>query len=117
MKRTTVIAAIAALAVLPLTAASLYQALHHNPDPVADTGRGPYRGSEPPAGIYAPDFTLRTYDGKSVRMAKLRGRVVLTTFVVPTTAWLASGSRLHSAGKRRPLDSIQHPQGSLPSRT
>lgn len=42
---------------------------------------GPYRGSEPPPGIHAPDFTLRDYRGKTIRMAKLRGRVVLTTFV------------------------------------
>ncbi len=42
---------------------------------------GPYRGSSPPAGIRAPDFTLRDYRGKTVRMASLRRRVVLTTFV------------------------------------
>jgi protein SCO1 len=42
---------------------------------------GLYRGSEPPPGIHAPGFTLRDYRGKTIRMAKLRGRVVLTTFV------------------------------------
>src|SRR5439155_25817024 len=42
---------------------------------------GPYRGSRPPAGIRAPDFTLRDYRGQIVRMTSLRGRIVLTTFV------------------------------------
>jgi cytochrome oxidase Cu insertion factor (SCO1/SenC/PrrC family) len=42
---------------------------------------GPYRGSEPPSGLRAPDFTLRDYRGKTVRMSALRGRVVLLSFV------------------------------------
>jgi cytochrome oxidase Cu insertion factor (SCO1/SenC/PrrC family) len=42
---------------------------------------GPYRGSEPPAGLRAPDFTLRDYRGQTVRMRALRGRVVLLSFV------------------------------------
>jgi protein SCO1 len=42
---------------------------------------GPYRGSEPPAGIFAPDFTLRSYRGNVVRMQSLRGKVVLVTFL------------------------------------
>ncbi len=41
----------------------------------------PYRGSRPPTGVHAPDFTLRDYRGKTVRMGSLRGRIVLTTFV------------------------------------
>jgi len=42
---------------------------------------GPYRGSHPPKGVQAPDFTLLDYRGKAVRMANLRGQIVLTTFV------------------------------------
>ena len=42
---------------------------------------GRYRGSRPPTGIHAPDFTLQNYRGQSVRMVRLRGRIVLTTFV------------------------------------
>jgi cytochrome oxidase Cu insertion factor (SCO1/SenC/PrrC family) len=42
---------------------------------------GPYRGSEPPSGLRAPDFMLRDYRGKTVRMRALRGRVVLLSFV------------------------------------
>jgi protein SCO1 len=42
---------------------------------------GPYRGSEPPKGIMAPDFALRSYRGSVVRMRDLRGKVVLVTFL------------------------------------
>lgn len=42
---------------------------------------GPYRGSEPPKGIMAPDFALKSYRGKLVRMSALRGKVVLVTFL------------------------------------
>ena len=42
---------------------------------------GPYRGSEPPPGIQAPDFSLRSYRGPLVRMRDLRGKVVLVTFL------------------------------------
>jgi len=41
----------------------------------------PYRGSEPPTGLRAPDFTLRDYRSRPVRMRTLRGRVVLLSFV------------------------------------
>ncbi len=41
----------------------------------------PYRGSIPPPGVRAPDFTLRDYRGQSVTMSKLRGVVVLLSFV------------------------------------
>src|SRR5439155_7740607 len=40
-----------------------------------------YRGSLPPPGIHAPDFALRSYRGPVVRMATLRGKVVLVTFL------------------------------------
>ena len=42
---------------------------------------GPFRGSEPPKGIMAPDLILRSYRGPVVRMRKLRGKVVLVTFL------------------------------------
>ena len=41
----------------------------------------PYRGSIPPPGIRAPDFTLRDYRGPEVTMRKLRGKVVVLSFV------------------------------------
>ena len=40
-----------------------------------------YRGSIPPPGIHAPDFALRSYRGPLVRMSRLRGKVVLVTFL------------------------------------
>jgi len=42
---------------------------------------GPYRGSEPPKGIMAPDFALKSYRRRLVRMSALRGKVVLVTFL------------------------------------
>jgi protein SCO1/2 len=42
---------------------------------------GSYRGSEPPKGIFVPNFALRDYRGKLVRMSALRGKVVLVTFL------------------------------------
>ena len=42
---------------------------------------GPYRGSEPPAGIEAPDFALRDYTGAPLRMRAFRGKAVAVTFL------------------------------------
>ncbi len=55
---------------------------HSSPDGLASgPGPGIFRGSEPPSGIHASDFTLRSYRGDDVHMASLRGRVVLLTFL------------------------------------
>jgi protein SCO1/2 len=40
-----------------------------------------YRGSRPPEGMRAADFTLRSYTGREVRMADLRDRAVALTFL------------------------------------
>ena len=42
---------------------------------------GPYRGSEPPAGIQLPSFELRSYRGPLVTSDELRGRVLLLTLL------------------------------------
>src|SRR5256885_16361948 len=42
---------------------------------------GPYRGSEPPKGIFVPNFALPDYRGNLVRTRALRGKVVLVTFL------------------------------------
>ena len=42
---------------------------------------GDYRGSEPPARMALPDFTLPDYTGASVSSQELRGKVVLLTFL------------------------------------
>jgi protein SCO1/2 len=40
-----------------------------------------YRGSQPPAGLRLPSFSLRAYSGETVRSADLSGKVVLITFL------------------------------------
>ena len=40
-----------------------------------------YRGSRPPDGMRAADFRLRSYAGREVRMADLRGKAVALTFL------------------------------------
>jgi protein SCO1/2 len=42
---------------------------------------GPYRGSQPPAGIVAGSFRLRSYRGHTVSLRAERGKVVLLSFV------------------------------------
>lgn len=46
-----------------------------------DDAAGEYRGSEPPARITLPDFTLPDYTGASVSSQELEGKVVLLTFL------------------------------------
>jgi cytochrome oxidase Cu insertion factor (SCO1/SenC/PrrC family) len=53
---------------------------HQAPATLA-TSASPYRGSTPPRGLHAPDFSLRSYRGGLVRMRDLRGKVVLVTFL------------------------------------
>ncbi len=70
---------------------------------------GPYRGSEPPAGIKLVDFALRDHEGLIVRSSGLRGKVVLLTFLdsqctesCPVIAsQIARGLELLSAAERR----------------
>jgi len=61
---------------------------------LVDTPAGPFRGSEAPAGIRLPSFSLRDESGRLVREPDLRGRVVLLTFLdaqctesCPVIAW------------------------------
>jgi len=42
---------------------------------------GPYRGSEPPAGIRVPDATLPSYRGGTVSLRALEGKVLVVTFL------------------------------------
>lgn len=51
------------------------------PAPASGPSAGRYRGSEPPAEIRAPDFTLRDYRGGLISMRAQRGKVVLLSFV------------------------------------
>lgn len=45
------------------------------------TGSGPYRGSEPPAGITIVDFALRNVDGRLVQSSDLSDHVIVLTFL------------------------------------
>jgi protein SCO1/2 len=50
-----------------------------------DIGAGSeFEGAVMPAGVRAPDFTLRDQDGKQVSMRALRGRPVIVTFLYTT---------------------------------
>jgi protein SCO1/2 len=49
---------------------------------LARGGEGPdFRGSEPPKGLMLPPFELRDDQGRQVRVAGLRGKVVAVTFL------------------------------------
>jgi protein SCO1 len=81
MKELVIAAVAVALAGVGTVLALLFAAPDSSNSGISGPSARPYRGSRPPAGIKAPDFTLRDYRGQTVRMAGLRGRIVLTTFV------------------------------------
>lgn len=64
-----------------LALGAIFAAHQRGQGPASGPPPGPYRGSEPPPGLRAPDFTLHDYRGQTVRMGRLRGRVVLLSFV------------------------------------
>ncbi len=82
MRRGRLIAAVALAASLVAAAAILALVFApHETRAVAVGPPGLYRGSEPPPGIRAPDFTLRDSLGGVLTMRSLRGTVVLVTFL------------------------------------
>jgi protein SCO1 len=83
MRRPVALAVVAAIAVGVATAfalTALFAQIRPAPD-LPTAVANPYRGSLPPPGVRAPDFTLHDYRGDSVTMSKQRGRVVLLSFV------------------------------------
>lgn len=80
MKRLLVLAGVAALAVGGTVGGLLTTRGSGSTNGLAAPSRS-YSGSIPPAGIRAPDFTLQSYHGRTVRMRDLRGKVVLVTFL------------------------------------
>jgi protein SCO1/2 len=50
----------------------------------AAAGGGGFEGARMPAGVRAPDFTLRNQDGERVSMRELRGKPVIVTFLYTT---------------------------------
>jgi len=80
MKPSVLISIGIALAILVGGSVAVLSARQHSAE-IALPPLSPYRGSIPPPGIRAPDFTLRDYRGSKVTMSKLRGRVVVLSFV------------------------------------
>jgi len=83
MKAPALVAVAVAFAIIVGALTAFLAARRHS---VADVmlQASPYRGSIPPPGVRAPNFTLSDYRDKSVTMSKLRGRVVLVSFVDST---------------------------------
>ena len=114
MKWLAVAATIVVLAAAAAAAALLLASRDSSSGSAGSPPAGPYRGSRPPAGIRAPDFTLRDYRGQTVRMASLRGRIVLTTFLDSAChdtcpiilARLARGLRLLDPQTRRSVTAL-----------
>ncbi len=82
MRRTLVAAGVLAIVVVvPLVAVLAFR--DGGGTSVAAEGPGPgrYRGSEPPGVNTLPLFRLETFGGKLVDSGKLRGKVVVVTFV------------------------------------
>ena len=80
MKAAVLIAVAVAFAIIVGALTAFLAARRHSAANVVPQA-SPYRGSIPPPGIQAPDFTLSDYRHKRVTMSKLRGRVVLVSFV------------------------------------
>jgi cytochrome oxidase Cu insertion factor (SCO1/SenC/PrrC family) len=64
-----------------LAAAAVLVVSRNDSDGNSGLRAGAFRGSEPPAGIRVPDFTLRSYTGQRVNGRDFRGRVLLVTFL------------------------------------
>jgi protein SCO1/2 len=58
-------------------------AANSNDEPEISSGKE-FEGAVMPAGVRAPDFTLRDQDGKRVSMRALRGQPVIVTFLYTT---------------------------------
>ncbi len=83
MRRVHLVKGTVALGLLAVIGALIVQMTtgkHQAPAALA-TSASPYRGSTPPRGLHAPDFSLRSFRGGLVRMRDLRGKVVLVTFL------------------------------------
>jgi protein SCO1/2 len=93
MSRRAAAAALVAASAVGLAAATVLAASFAGGSSPADQDSR-YRGSEPPAGIAMPRFTLRSYDRRPLRSTELRGRVTVLTFLdsqctesCPVIAW------------------------------
>jgi protein SCO1/2 len=78
-----VLTALFLLGAFALGAVALAGAARDEP-PTNDDRERRFEGATLPAGLRAPDFTLRDQDGKRVTMRELRGRPVIVTFLYTT---------------------------------
>jgi protein SCO1 len=94
-------------------------------DVLSDDSDRRYRGSEPPAGIFVPSFSLRNYTGELVRSDALRGKVALVTFLESKceeacpviAAEIAQSLALLTAAERRQVQAVAvstHPGDDTP---
>lgn len=83
MRRLYLVKGLLVFGLIPLIAVLIVQLTKtdHQGPAALTTPASPYRGSSPPRGVQAPDFSLRSYRGELVRMRDLRGKVVLVTFL------------------------------------
>ena len=84
MTRPQLVLALAAAVVAALAAVIggiIAVRVSHRQSPAVAPPPGPYRGSEPPAGIVAGSFRLRSSRGHTVSLRAERGKVVLLSFV------------------------------------
>lgn len=85
MRRSVFYSIVATIVLLPILGVLVVKTLASRTEADAPFASGPppgpYRGSEPPRGIFAPTFSLRSYRGKVVQMRSLRGKVVLVTYL------------------------------------
>ena len=126
MKRLLVLAGVALIAVGG-TVGGLLATRRSDSTNTVFAPSGPYRGSIPPAGIRAPDFTLQSYRGPTVRMRDLRGKVVLVTFLDTAcrdkcpiiTAEIGAAIPLLTSAERQNVDALAItvlPQVDTPTR-
>jgi protein SCO1/2 len=110
------LALVASVVLVPVLAVVVIRALTSSSAAPLASGPAPgaYRGSEPPSGIFAPDFALRDFRGQLVRMRALRGRAVVVTFLdthcktkCPVFASdLGAALRLLSPGEQRQVSAL-----------
>jgi cytochrome oxidase Cu insertion factor (SCO1/SenC/PrrC family) len=79
MKRVALALGLLAIGFVPLSLGALL--IDHRRGDANLVPASAYRGTVAPAGIYSPDFRLRSYRGPYVRMRGLRGKVALVTFL------------------------------------
>ena len=71
----------AAVTTAVVAGAAVMAALHVRSNAQSSPAQSPYRGSTVPPGVRAASFTLRDFRGETITMDRLRGRVVILSFV------------------------------------